>query len=178
ESARYRSNVGFPRSHEERTDMKAGPRRTALLLAATIVAAMSWSQGHAALRSSVIQDSFRSSLAAHPAATVDALVSFDGAARPADVASLAATGFTPLRVFDSFGVIYGQGPAASVLRAVGLSRVTAVTQNARLQYFGDPETIATRARDAWDNKSTSTTPVVVGGNVVNGAGVGVAIVDG
>lgn len=116
-------------------------------------------------------------IAAAPAETIDALVSVEGRATAADAALLRSFGVHPLRIFDDFGVIYVAAPGASLLRLGTIPRVTWVTENARLESHGDTDMVATRAREAWDAKTTSTTPVLKGGVPVNGAGIGVAIVD-
>ncbi|MCA1834008.1 MAG: S8 family serine peptidase [Actinomycetota bacterium] len=126
--------------------------------------------------SSRIDTSFRSRLTDRPSEISDAIVSID-AVTPANLVSLAHAGLRVMRVFDAFGVVYVTGRNAAILRAVSLRGVTRISENAKLRFFGDTDTIATRARDAWDAKSTSTTPAKAGGVVVNGTGVGVAVVD-
>jgi serine protease AprX len=114
---------------------------------------------------------------AEPAAPIDALVTFDGAIGAPGVAALEAAGLDVIRVFPAFPVAYVQGLGSALLGLLDEPGVLHVTDNAALEYHGETATVATRAREAWDDKSTSTNPVTVGGDVVDGSGVGIAIID-
>lgn len=116
-------------------------------------------------------------IAADPGAVIDALISVEPPAGPADVTRAQRLGLRVLRLYEDFGVLYAVGAGRDLQKLGRLPRVTHVGENARLRLFGETATVATRAREAWDAKSTSTTPVTVGGQVVDGAGVGVAVVD-
>lgn len=124
-----------------------------------------------------IEEALRGRASASPDAVVDALVGVEGRAGPSDVRLLRSAGVRVLRVFEDFGALYVAGAGRDVLELARLPRVSYVGENARLEYHGDTATVATRAREAWDAKSTSTTPVIVNGKVVDGSGVGVAVVD-
>lgn len=116
-------------------------------------------------------------IAASPEAVVDALVTLDGPVADLDVEAVRALHIGVIRVFDQFGVVYVVGPGADLLSLSTLEQVRRVNENAKLEYYGDTATVATRAREAWDAKSTSTDPVLVGGSTVSGNGVGIAIID-
>lgn len=124
----------------------------------------------------VIEEALLARIAGSEGGSLDALVSLGGTAGPADVAAVQGLGLSVLRVFEDFGILYVAGAGENLLRLAGLPRVTAVVDNAPITMYQDTATVATRARDAWDAKSTST-PLVVGGSPVDGSGVGVAIVD-
>lgn len=106
----------------------------------------------------------------------EALVTVHGILDPADVARLEATGMDVLRVFPAFGVAYVTGTGPQIQSLDTLEPVAGVVANDRIELHLDTETVATRARDVWDTKSTST-PISVDGSVVDGSGVGVAVVD-
>lgn len=108
-----------------------------------------------------------------PSTVTDALVTFDG---PVDLRLLAAHGLLAPRLFPDFGVAYVVGAAGSVVRLGAAANVLAVVPNSPIVHHLDSATIASRARDAWDDRSTAS-PILVGGDVVDGSGIGVAVVD-
>ncbi|HEX9696084.1 MAG TPA: S8 family serine peptidase [Actinomycetota bacterium] len=112
-----------------------------------------------------------------PDAPVDALVSFHSRPGVAELSTLQRAGVTVHRVFQNFQTAYVTGPVAAVAGLARLGAVAGVYDNARTIRHGATGTIASRAREAWDGKSTSTTPAMIGGSVVDGRGVGVAVVD-
>lgn len=124
-----------------------------------------------------VEPGFLSRLQADPTGTFDALVTVRTPLVPETLDLLGSRGLHVLRSFVDLGVVYAEGPGTAFLGLAGLDPVLRVTGNEPLQWFGDTDTVATRARESWDAKSTSTTPVTVGGAVVDGTGVGVAIVD-
>ncbi len=111
-----------------------------------------------------------------PGVPIDAFLTYDHEPAAADGALLEGLGLQVLRTY-SFDVVYVVGTPESLLAAARLPGVVWVQGNDALQYYSNTATVATRAREAWDAKSTSTSPVVVGGSVVDGSGVTVAIVD-
>ena len=94
-----------------------------------------------------------------------------------DLNALSAKGLMPIRVFDDWNIVFATGTGASILEAATLPGVIGAHPNSELEFFGNTATVATRARESWDAKSTSTNPVMVGGSVVDGTGVTVAVVD-
>ncbi|MCA1812658.1 MAG: S8 family serine peptidase [Halobacteriales archaeon] len=81
------------------------------------------------------------------------------------------------RVFEHFGVIVVVGQGVDLLRAAALPRALRLTGDEPLQLDDPTAGVTTRAREAWDGKSTSANPVIVGGHVLDGTGIGVAVVD-
>ncbi len=157
-------------------------RRAGLALAAILlVGVLPLSAGYTAPApvgaASLFNDGLMSKIAADPAAITDALISVEGKATLADAAALKAIGVNALRVFDEFGIIYAAAPGTNLLRLAGLARVQHVRDNAKIEFAGDTDTVATRAREAWDTKVSSKSPVKVRGKAVKGTGVGVAIID-
>jgi serine protease AprX len=109
--------------------------------------------------------------------TLDAFVTFDHATGPADVAALSALGLQVQSVYPEFQLAYVLGTPAQLLKATHVPGAVWLQGNDPLQYHGNTGAVATRARESWDAKSTSATPVVVGGAVVDGRGTTVAVVD-
>jgi len=127
---------------------------------------------------SIVEAGFARRLAAAPEAISDAVISMRTPIAAPDLARLRAMGVAPLRVFDDFGVVYAAGLGRSLLQLGAVDGVRRVAANARISMAGSTDTVASRAREAWDAKSTSTTPALDGaGHVIDGRGVGVAIVD-
>jgi serine protease AprX len=149
-------------------------RLRAAVLFAVLVCVLPW--GAVAKAQSIVTPALAAKIAAAPAERVDVLVGLQGRAGAADVADVRARGVTPLRVFEEFGVIYGVGSGRDVLRLASLPRAVSLSENARIHFQGDTDIVASRARDAWDAK-TGATPAKVGSTIINGAGVGVAVVD-
>lgn len=125
----------------------------------------------------LLEPSLRNKIAANHNAIVDALVTFNGPPSAGDLEALRGVRLEVVRVFDQFGIVYVVGLGTDLLRLATLENVRRVSENAPLEYYGETATVATRAREAWDAKSTSTDPVLVGGSTVNGVGVGIAIID-
>jgi serine protease AprX len=128
------------------------------------------------IASGIVETSLLAKLQAAPDATYEVLMTYRGSASDA-VAALEAANLVVPRVFGDFHVAYAQGTGSDVLRAAANPLLRGIVENRVLDHFGTTDTVATRARESWDAKSTSTSPVLIGGNVVDGTGVGVAIVD-
>lgn len=107
----------------------------------------------------------------------DVLLSYTEEVTGSPLAALADVGLQPVRVYETFGVAYAVGTASAVLDAADLPDVVRVTENGPLEHYLWTAVVATRAREACDAKSTSTNPVTASGTVVDGSGVGIAIVD-
>jgi serine protease AprX len=153
-------------------------RSTALLVVFAIGGAFGIAGARPPVVGSVIAPAFAARLAANPSALTNALVTLASAPGAGDVAALRSAGVTPIRIFDAFGVVYVAGSGRALLGLRDLNGVARISENAKLEFFGDTDTVATRARDAWDAKSTSVaTQAKVAGSVINGSGVGVAVVD-
>lgn len=111
-----------------------------------------------------------------PGEPIDAFLTLDHEPTAADGGLLSGLGLQVLRAYE-FDVVYVQGTPEALLAAARLPGVVWVQGNDVLEHHGNTGAVATRAREAWDAKSTSTAPVVVGGSVVDGTGVTVAVVD-
>lgn len=108
---------------------------------------------------------------------VDFLVSLDAPTGPNDAAWLEGLGFQVLRLYNAFGGAYVVATGRQALDLASHPRVLHLGDpHAPLDYYLETATVATRVRELWDGKSTST-PLVVGGNVADGTGVGIAIID-
>lgn len=110
-------------------------------------------------------------------ANLDAFVTFDHAVTSADAARLGALGISVQKTYPEFQLAYVLGTPSQLRAAIDLPGAVWLQGNDALQYHGDTGAVATRARESWDSKTTSTTPVVVGGSVIDGTGVTVAVVD-
>jgi serine protease AprX len=154
-------------------------RAAAALLMAGLLApvGLAVESGEASGEGPVFEAGLAERIALDPEAVLDALVSVEGKASLADAAGVAAVGLQVPRVYDEFGVVYVVGRGADILRLAEIPRVTRVAENRPLQTLSATPVITNQARDVWDPKSTSRHPVKVGGEVIDGFGVGVAIVD-
>ena len=105
-----------------------------------------------------------------------AFVHFRGGSVAEQRALVEAHGLVVTETFPSVDVVFAVGTVAEIR---GLTREPAVTyleDNRRLQYFGDTAVWATRARVTQENVSGGPYRDAVG-RVVDGTGVGVAVVD-
>lgn len=153
------------------------PPRTALLavaalLAVPVAAALG---APAAPAPANIDPAFLARLAA--GGSFDAFLTLDHAATSADATRLAGLGVSIVQDFPEFRLAYVSGPASGLVGSARLPGVLWVMGNDPLHYYGNTATVALRSREAWDAKSTSTTPVVVAGSTVDGTGSVVAVVD-
>lgn len=114
--------------------------------------------------------------AAGPNADLLAFITVDGEATDDDANALAALGSEVLRIYPDFGVLVVQGRARDLVAASKIARVVAVREIEPLQFHLATATVASRAREVWDDKSSST-PIRLNGQVIDGSGVGVAVVD-
>ncbi|MHB8605506.1 MAG: S8 family peptidase [Thermoplasmatota archaeon] len=106
------------------------------------------------------------------------LIQFAAQPGSAETNRLAALGFHSFRVFDSLPMVYAMGPTAHILDVANWADVTHVEPNLRLQYDLTSATIATHARNVWDSVREFDNPVRdANGHVVDGTGVGLAIID-
>ncbi len=124
-----------------------------------------------------LSPSMASAVATLPAgAPFGAFVHFDGGDAAARAALLTDHGLQPARDFASVDVTFATGTLGALLGLRGESSVTYLEADRKLQYFGESGTWATRARVA-------RTAVANGpyrdttGRVLDGTGVGVAVVD-
>ena len=128
-------------------------------------------------RDSVIEPGLLQDLNLHPTDGFDVIVNVDGALLASDVAAIESLGARVVDIFPTFHAVYVLGTGTQVHNVANILRVAWIQPNSPLTLYGYTGTVATRAREAWDAKSTSTSPVTVGGNTVNGSGIGIAIVD-
>jgi serine protease AprX len=125
---------------------------------------------------SVFHGDLASDIVREPNGIYDALVTLTSVG-PADVQRLQGLGLSVLRVFDAFDVMYVVGAGADLQKLGSDPGVLYVIENQRLQYHDETSLVTTRTQEAWDAKSTSTNPVVVGGQLLDGTGIGVAYID-
>lgn len=159
------------------------PRRSiavllTLVLAVPLVGAISTpTQGPgSSVPGDVIETGFLDDLQDRPDAVADALIVFEGTPVEEDLRRLAGVGLDVREVYLSFGTVHAVGPAHSVTAASHLPGVVGIYENEALEMHLDTATRAIEARQLWDQMSTST-PVTVDGQRLDGTGVGVAVVD-
>jgi serine protease AprX len=159
--------------------MVAKVRGTAAgLLVAALLApvGLAVESGEASGEGPVFEAGLAERIALDPDAVLDALVSVAGSASMDDVRAVEQLGLRVVRLYEDFGVLYVVGVGEDLLGLASLERVTHVAENRLLELAGGTFNVATRARDVWDDKSTSRHPVTLRGQVIDGAGVGVAVV--
>lgn len=105
------------------------------------------------------------------------LVVFEHELAPADLHELEAHGATVVNAFPAFRTVHVLGEEPTLRSFEAREDVLGVYENARVELALDTATLATDARDVWDQKTTSTDPVEVGGETIEGSGVGVAVID-
>lgn len=125
-----------------------------------------------------LDDRLVQAIAESPSADMVALVSYEGALSNQDAQRIRDVGLRPVRYFPDFGVFAVAGPAHRMPRLLDMPAVTYMVPDHPLEFDLDTATVATRAREAWDSKSTSLTPALKDGAVVDGSGIGIAVVDG
>ena len=112
-----------------------------------------------------------------PAGPLETIMVFDSPLTDTDVDALAGLGALAVRTYRDWGLAYVLGDADALTDASHLPGAVRLTENLPITFYGGMAPVTTRAREAWDAKSTSTSPVMVGGNVVDGSGVTIAVVD-
>lgn len=125
----------------------------------------------------VVTEEFLATITANPAALSDGLVVTRERPSLALALAIEATGLEVLDAYPAFRTLYVVGTGQAFLEATRLAGVERVLANEENEFYLSTATLATGARAVWDDKTTSTSPVVVGGTVVDGAGIGIAIVD-
>lgn len=111
-----------------------------------------------------------------PTASYGAFVHVQDGSDAADVLATAAPDLTIIRNYPLVSAAFVSGPIGSIARLASHPSVTYLQDNAKLQYFGDTAPWATRVRVA--QEAVAGGPYTdSSGNVLDGRGVGVAVVD-
>lgn len=106
----------------------------------------------------------------------DALIVFHEEPGRTDIERLRSLGLTVVNLFTPFRTVHVVGPTWATDHAASHPTVAGVYENKALDLHLSTSTLATNARNLWDDKTTST-PATVGGQPLDGTGVGVAVVD-
>lgn len=159
------------------------PRRSiavllTVVLAAPLVGAISTPiQGPgSSVPGDVIETGFLEELRDRPDAVDDALVVFEGTPVEEDLRRLTGVGLDVREVYLSFRTVHVVGTGQALMDAAHLEGVAGIYENRAVEMHLDTATRAIEARQLWDQMSTST-PVTVDGQRLDGTGVGVAVID-
>ncbi|MGQ0536082.1 MAG: S8 family serine peptidase [Methanobacteriota archaeon] len=155
-------------------------RRASVLVALLLIPVVPFTSGADEARAGGLDPLVREWASARGTEEVRVLVRFDHAPTAMDAATLAARGFTPLVRYSVVPVFLAAGPARLAPSLASVSGVAFVEADRELPYLLDTATTAIRAKPLWDSTHTrwpDTATAVPNATGIDGAGVGIAIVD-